>query len=281
MSTPNAKVKKTFQPLFYDHLEQHEFQVRDGLAMMFLQNRLADLGFRLGEPIIQSCVTPDYKGKVPVFPASAATIDNSGQVHSDLLVTSTRPPLDDLPPPSDWLTAPKGGAPKRGVLNPSGTVLEQQLFQSLRTIFQYEARKNITLQDKIASELRPDYESRKSIHFSQFLDGRKRRTANRMAAYKEFDDGARVPRDTTCWYLVRVFLPKLNIPVVCLFGLSGSDTLAAAKAICSKSELGKLFDDVVTSSGEHWRLIMIEASKTAASDVEFQTKIIANATGSH
>lgn len=145
-----------------------------------------------------------------------------GLCERDVLLLTTRPPLDDE---------------KEEELKPlraSNSVLERQfIFPVLRkTCFSYCTRGNIALQKTVAGSLKPGFHGRSHIEFSRRTDpntlatgtyvglhGRAEKAAPPAAAWNE---------TMTAGYLVNVPLGPGLPNLLAVFGLSGTTTLGLA-----------------------------------------------------
>src|SRR5436305_12890145 len=131
-------------------------QVRDGAAFAELTARLYSNGY-------------DYGGLLLNYPADdlqqTVQIDTSFLRPDDLLVLTTRPPLDDE----------KHRDHKQ--LKRSHTSLEEQIFETLRRYFEICARSHIRLSRLVAEQL-GNFANRADIEFFQKADA--------LSSYKSY-----------------------------------------------------------------------------------------------
>lgn len=143
-------------------------------------------------------------------PTASLSIDTSFLTSSDLLVVTTRPPLDDE----------VGGAKKR-VLR-SHTSLENQVVATLRAYFEVCSRDNVKLSRNLSEMLSEAFANRAHIIYRQ----------NRGAAYKYLrrseEDAWQEPGNPPRTALYLVHTPPIwpNGPqCLVVFGMGGPETL--------------------------------------------------------
>ena len=127
-----------------------QFQLRDGHAALFLARVLATLGYHFGGVIFN----PPGKPPPPADPFARRQVDRSFLRPSDLIVLTTRPPLDDLLDGD------------RRYIRRSFTDLEEDVFRALRTLFEHCSRSQVTLTDAVVRNA-PEIAERQSSSFYQ------------------------------------------------------------------------------------------------------------------
>jgi len=175
-------------------------QVRDGDAFAELSPVLLARGW-------------NYGGIVFNYPADTEgdrSKDFSATIgDSDLLVLTTRPPLSDRP------------LREKKVVTPSGTWLEERIFDALRSYFSHCSRAEVALQSRLASQLPRDYSNRAILNFYISTEA-----AYKMAiSYKEAGPYAHWNENTTASYLTYTDAlwkggPRL-LAVFCMSGTMG------------------------------------------------------------
>jgi len=129
-----------------DDRPRYPFQLRDGPAALFLFEALSERGYRYAGPIVNRPPGPD----MPPF-------DDSVLRETDLVLLTTRPPMDDLE------VGDKKSIPR------SHTKLEEKLFEgSLRERFKRCARSEIVLTEETAA-ISEEIAKRQSMIFRQNL----------------------------------------------------------------------------------------------------------------
>lgn len=207
-------VKRFFR--FSYHLSRKEdrplllHRLRDGDASMELAAILYSLDY-------------EYGGLVLNFPADAASeplhVDTSFLTSNDLLVLSTRPPLDDE----------SGGAKK--YVTPSHTSLEKKVFKVMRGYLSICTRDHVRLTSFLAGRLPDELANRGDLEFHQ----------NVGASYKglkKYEDLRwQKPDDLsrTAAYLVYTSPLWDNGPrLLCVFGMGGTEGLIWAYLLRTK-----------------------------------------------
>lgn len=184
-----------------DDLRRRIHQLRDGDAFSELAPVLYSREYVYGGLLLNF---PPYK------PRHAPPLDLSFLSPSDLLVVSTRPPIDD-----------RKMANKRTVPE-SGSELELDVFSALKFYFKRCARSRVTLQAHIAQRLPDAFRERADIMFHQNTDGT-------YMKYRPFTGGfwqKPNPPNATALYLARIPSAWENGPgLLAAFGMSGTDTL--------------------------------------------------------
>jgi len=129
--------------------QMYPFQMRDGDAALFLSHALAERGFRFHGPLFN-------------FPAAGpdpVPVDESFFRETDLILLSTRPPIDDCS---------VEGRPR---MSRSFTTLEDKLFQTVTQWLARCARTEILLTDD-AARVSPEIAARQSMIFHRNCDAR-------------------------------------------------------------------------------------------------------------
>jgi hypothetical protein len=207
----------------------HPHQVRDGDACLELAGALATRGYEYGGIIFNH--SPSESGDPSRGLLRVLT-------PSDLLVLTTRPPLDD-----------RVYKQKKVVIR-SGSFFEKEvLFPALRGYFDYCSRLEVCLTSKIAAKLAAGYKNRAMLEFR----------ANSTASYKstgayEKVDGQIPWGDlTTAVYLVHTSELWPGGPqLLATFGLSGAASLIWAYLLRTK------FSQLL----EGQRFVMAEVTRT-------------------
>lgn len=202
-------------------------QLRDGDAALFLAERLAELGFNYAGVILNH----------PHFgPPPAEAIQNSIEVEQlklgphDLLLLSTRPPIDD------W----DDGVPRP--VQASCTVLERRIFTKLKEHLQHCSRQEVKVADRRAQEW---FEVSEKHHV---LFDQNRRGAELGASIKKskpFDHRRwEIPQagaEQTLAYMIYEPHAWENGPgILNVFGLGGTETLAWAYLLSTRPNLRRL-----------------------------------------
>ncbi len=133
----------------------------------------------------------------------------------DLIVTTTRPPLNDKP---DAV---------RKYLEPGNTALENLIHKELRHHFSHCARPRVRLAPHLAKALPPEVADRADIRFYQYLAKGKLspgeylmlRAHGAPKAHKKF------PKWRTAVYLVRTQAENNGPWLLCAFGMAGNESL--------------------------------------------------------
>jgi hypothetical protein len=181
-------------------------QRRDAAAAMELLPPLFQLGFAYGEQILnQPPVEPPEEPPAEPFP-----VDVSFTLPGDLLIETTRPPLDD------------DAAETMKRVERAYTDLEERSFGRWRRYFPRCGRGSVILAPALARQLLPGFETRQEMHFNQREDG---------APYTETvaitGKRARPGGDRTAAFLLRVDEAWPGGPgLLGAFGLDGTSTLA-------------------------------------------------------
>jgi hypothetical protein len=185
-------------------------QRRDLGAAFELLPVLLQVGYEFGESILNFPPQAPPQGSVARGEVQLQEVDLSFVRPGDLLLQTTRPPLDDL----------AQGARKRVQLG--YTDLERRLFERWRHYLRVCSRSHVTLAERVCAELKPGYENRGDIRFREAM----------TAPYKELN-----PRDGTGWgrpesdrltaaFLLRVDHIWENGPgLLAAFGMDGTSTL--------------------------------------------------------
>lgn len=179
-------------------------QMRDGEAFAELSPVLCSLGYQWG-------------GNFMNFPDMNTTVDTSCLKREDLLVLTTRPPLND-----------KEEGLRRQVL-PSHTSLEREVFGILKRYFSESSRLYIKLSRDLEAKLPREFANRAYIEFKQYKRGKEYAGGN-WTARKGIED-RKWERPTsqkqTVGYLLQTpsFAPGFP-QILTVFGMGGIETLA-------------------------------------------------------
>jgi hypothetical protein len=183
-------------------------QLRDGDALLEVSNLLYRAKYRFGG-IIFNPPAPEPTSRSKSI--EIRKVDTDFLQPEDLIVLTTRPPLNDS----------KSDA--RKIIRRSYTSLEEQVFDKLKTrVFRFCSRSYVELTERLCSKLPRKYSTRGAIFFTE---GRASYKAYRNA----FGGRFRKPEEeeeSTAFYLIS--LPKESkddISLLCLFGMSGANTL--------------------------------------------------------
>jgi hypothetical protein len=183
-----------------DGRQQYPFQMRDGDAGLFLITALQELGYKYAGPIFN----------FPLPGPELIEVDNSDWGRGDVIVVSTRPPMND------W------EVPERRSSRPSNTTMEAKLFQALKKYIKWCTRAEIVLSAEAAATS-PEVAKRASIEFRQHLGSTyKSYGSPETREFKKFQ-----LRDAlTAVFLVYVEEAWPGGPgVLAAFGMGGTETL--------------------------------------------------------
>lgn len=179
--------------------EPRPHQLRDGDPCLQLAGFLHQSGFEFGNLLLN-------------YPASPKTIDEAMFHPGDLIVLTTRPPMDDPL------------APGTKHIVPSGNNLERRLFAAIRPFIEYSSRYRVKLSSEMAALLDEHDEDRAEIQFR--VNKRAWYTKLRSAegaSWLDFSPGVRA----TCGYMIYLDRAWQGGPgLLAAFGMSGPDTLA-------------------------------------------------------
>ena len=117
-------------------------QQRDAESVIELTPELIKRGFDYGGPLMNF---PEHSKLEPDLPAKKG----------DLIVMTTRPPLDDDLSESPHLVIRRTGSP-----------LEQSILNSLRKYFKYCSRLQVTVEDEYAQDFEPGRDDRHHILYT-------------------------------------------------------------------------------------------------------------------
>lgn len=233
------------------------FKVIDARASGLLTTRLHELNYR------RDCDIVEQPAREQVEDAFEQISDEqwvgSAEDHCflrtvDLLLTTTRPPLDE---------------DGRKTVRRTHTRLERQMLRVFRKFFVNCSRKNITLAPRFAALLPEGSRSYADIDFHVFdtRDEEEKESGDFMAEYKALSGDPShceaLPEHCgrTCCYLAYSGTDDaIGCPVLAAFGLSGSDTYRFAAAL-TETRLGEVYEDVVAATGARDRLVMVECSR--------------------
>ncbi len=178
--------------------------LRDGDAALEMADILSDLGYHYGELLINHPRNGNYSDK------------NYEQLFSpdDLLLMTTRPPLDDHQDNS------------RRKIDRSGSSIEEKVFSTLRHYFRYCSRSQVTLTDSLLAR------------FPASVDNRFRQTMK----FKNYSLASYAgPGDNTAFFLVHIRQCWPGGPgLLCAFGMGGPETLIWAHLLRSRPDLRAL-----------------------------------------
>lgn len=193
---------------------RYPHQLRDGDAAVELMPALASLGFEYGGVFINWRRSPAEDTSRSDFEALHLT-------ESDILLLTTRPPIDD----------------KARAIHPlrkSGTALEKDIFSMLgQKCLKTCSRKEIVLQESLAQLLPDAYQDRSAITYE---------VMGQEASYKNVEGGELRQRyaawsaETSSGYMIHLPLGADRPRLLTIFSLSGTMTLLWAY------RLGKLRD---------------------------------------
>jgi hypothetical protein len=200
-------------------MESQIHKVRDGLASGLLISALLEGGYEYGGPILNLPETVaeelDLLGKIRHVDASASNLD--------LLLLTTRPPLDDSEAGENNV--------KRPILC-SRNNAEMAVFERLRTFFMECSRGRVILQPKI--HLPPDAEHFRNLWFKQ----------SGGALIKQPSHPCLVNR--TAAYMLSTPPMRPDGPrLVAAFGMGGTETLLLAYLIRTHQEFSRAFRDLL------------------------------------
>lgn len=202
----------------YANVEKDEapkiYRDRDGMAFCELNAALAPHGYAYATTIY---FYPHDRHRLADFPPFHPT---------DLIVLSTRPPLDDPEGRND----PKVLGPRKIILR-NDSVLEKHVFKAVRKFIKYGTRKRIQLTARARKLLRPEF--RHNMSYLEFYE-------NRGTGHEYF--GAQIqwhfigpghepmrpkePRPSTVGFLIRTaHMPGTNCDLLVSFGMDGYSTL--------------------------------------------------------
>jgi|GEM_PF-3003047 len=240
--------------------------VRDSNAAALAINRLRGLGFVLDSLPRVEHPAPEYEqqdGPFEDIPAKRWKGSLGDVAHLrlvDMVYFPTRPPLDEegkkhLPRSHDQVAL-------------AG-------YKTFRKFFDTCSRKCVELAPAFKEQLDGNDRRFGCINY-QVFDTReteeKKRTDRHfdrsayLAEYRETGLGE-VTRDchATCAYLIYSGTPnELGTAVLTAFGLSGADTHRFLEMICTRHDLGAVFDDVVLNTGSKDRLVLVEMTRNDA-----------------
>lgn len=190
-------------------------QVRDGMAFCEIAAALAELGYRFATTFHMY-----NDDKNPTF-------DLPDLGPRDLLVLTTRPPLNDI---AKSASAPKGaskGAARaenahRRNLRPTEAALENACFDVVRPYFRHCDRAEVAVSDRVARLMRPETSEYRDVRLYQY-------TRDHVKAFRRGDRYVG-PRGGDEWTLAFFFrlpkVPGLDCGMILSFGMSGFSTLA-------------------------------------------------------
>jgi hypothetical protein len=210
--------KRVFRFSYYAYLPTNEPQLehkqRDGDAFIELLEALRDSDYRYGELLLN----PPATGEPDLAPEPEVQLNAD-----DLLVLTTRPPLDD---DDDF-------RPKRRILR-SHTVLETKILNTLRPLFARCAVDHIVLGRQLAEALTdPTIRSRSDASFWTNRSSRDLHSRSAYRAYREAHsdarrtevDGKATPRTLAYLVLLRSQAWPGGPGLLCSFSLGGTPTL--------------------------------------------------------
>jgi hypothetical protein len=231
-------------------------QLRDGDALLEVSNLLYRARYRFGG-IIFNPPAPEPKSKSATI--DIRNVDTSFLQPEDLIVLTTRPPLNDS----------KSDA--RKIIRRSYTSLEVQVFKKLENrVFRFCSRSYVELTEKLCSKLPRKYATRGAIFFTE---GR--------ASYKQyrnvFGGQFRKPKEAenTAFYLIS--LPKESkddVSLLCLFGMSGANTLTWCHLVPQRFPSKVSFNSPRFIMAEMPIPVYLEPLHTFAFTKSFKPKII-------
>lgn len=187
-------------------------QLRDADAFAELSFVLYDSGYEYGGLLLNLPPSvsdePETRGQKRV-----TEIDASHLTPSDLLVLSTRPPINDV---------------DEGVrlkVAESENELERKIFAGLKAYFDVCSRSHVKLSKGMAAELSPDYEDRANIVFTEFADAYYIKHCTHDNIFLKWSKPERP--HTTAAFLARVEQLWPGGPgLLAVFGMNGPQTLA-------------------------------------------------------
>ncbi len=182
---------------------RYQHQLRDGDAAVELMPAFASLGYEYGGVFIN--------WPKPDFPAVDTSIADFGKLQlgeSDILLLTTRPPIDD--DEGGWKPLCK-----------SDSALEAEIFDALEPCLHHCSRKEISLQKSVGRNLKEGYQNRSNIEFE---------VIGQQASYKwVYEGGAKTyepwSEKMSAGYIIHVPLKKRRTRLLVIFGMSGTLTL--------------------------------------------------------
>ena len=246
---------RTFIPYHYLRRTGASWQVNDGLASGLLQTALIKMGHRRdGDDVKEQPAEEQFEDPFEQIPAVRWVGSADDYCHlrnADLLVMTTRPPLDE---------------DGRRIVKRAHTWLERSILRVCRRFFTHCSRKNVTIAPPFARQLPAKLRDRADLYFQVFdtRDSAEKEHVAFMAEYRERrpDASSRAslhgPCGRTCCYLAYSGSEnEIGCPVLVAFGQSGSDTQRFAAALAD-TWLGEVFEDVASTTGDRDRLVMVE-----------------------
>jgi len=191
--------------------ERYPHMLRDESAVVELMPALGFLGFEYGGIFINWPIClPDG---TPIEDTSVSDFDAINLGESDLLLLTTRPPINDKPL-------------SRKPLRKSGSALERQLFDALKKqYFEHCSRDEISLHESIGQTLKDEYQNRSTIGYE---------VKGQHAGYMDVSGGERKQKyepwtqDMTSGFIIHDRLGNKRRPFLVIFGMSGTMTLLLA-----------------------------------------------------
>lgn len=187
--------------------------MRDADAALFLEPILGARGYAYAGPIF-NYPHPQARSRPPLI-----DVDDSFLRASDLIVLTTRPPMDD------WRDK------QRSPVMTSFTTLESKVFAALGRYLTHCSRVEVTIAEALAEKF-PRIAERKATWFGEYRTKGDKRTR-----------GARANTEMTRFTLAYMIYEKHAWPggpaLLAAFGMSGPDTLVWAH------RLGHDYDDLV------------------------------------
>jgi hypothetical protein len=188
-------------------------QLRDGDAFLHLAGLLYEKGY-------------EYGGLILNHPAEARSktrfVDKSFLTPSDLVVLTTRPPMEE-----------EAGERDRKSLNSSNTSLERWLLDTMRRYFDVCMRSNVKLSAELARRLRDEFANRAWIAFKQTYDA----VCKGYARHDNVKMTVPPPPPRTTFYFLLPPKGREDDPqVLCLFGMGGTETLLWTYLLSTKSK---------------------------------------------
>lgn len=180
---------------------------RDGDAFIELAPILATENCRYGGIILNS---PPPGLDVSNLPEKPIKVNHSFLKPTDLLVLTTRPPLDDE------------NKRDKKIIYCSHTDLEAKVFKTVRPYFGISTRSNIQLSEEIARELPSRYAKRANITFRQ-NQGAYYTSYRQLGSLKWFMP--ELPPRTAAYLLIPRKRHQRHPQVLCSFGMGGTETL--------------------------------------------------------
>jgi hypothetical protein len=192
-------------------------QLRDGDASLELSEVLRDKGYRYGGLILNYPV--EDRTYFPKDSIPRRIVDDSFLKPGDLILLTTRPPLDDRFDPA------------KSYFNRSYTTLEDKVFVALRKYFQHCSRIQVFLSDYVVGKY-PQVRERCNIQFRQNqTQNLKQNLKNNLkqnlgAAYDSINRHKPPSSNRTALYMVFIESAWENGPrLLCAFGMGGPETL--------------------------------------------------------